>query len=254
MRGNQSYLNIPNFPEDPAAQKAYISLFMPKEIAMLGTRGPWTDEFHWTRDGFWKAEPRVHQNDDQLSNWVQEGIIMASSPAFQKDGTLYVFSTLNPAATPNAALRLVTLHEKILAALVFLVLVVTGLLMLRGKFRDKLIAIAAIGALVIFAGVFVPTFASQVLRAPLWSAIAVVGVLWGTRFLVSRQVEDTNSKDTKIEESPGANKTSPNVLATPATHSKESLPPLPPLFQDEHSEDPPERSQAHDQHEKEGGK
>ncbi len=186
MRGNQQRLDIPSFPEDPAAQKVYISLYMPKEIALLGTLGPWTDEFDWSDYGFWKAEPRLIQRDEVLMQWVQEGVAMAASPSFQMDGTLYIFSTLNPAATPDAALRLVTLHEKLLAALVFGVLAIVGLLLLRSSIQSKLVAIALVVSLVLLVGIFAPILSKQILRGPMWVAVAIVGVLWITKFVLSK--------------------------------------------------------------------
>ena len=247
MQGNQSQLTIPSFPEDPAVQKTYISLFMPKEIALLGTQGPWTDEFAWNQQGFWKAEPCVAQNDDQLLSWVQEGITMASSPSFQKDGTLYVFSTLNPAATPEAALRLVTIHEKLLAFIVFAVAILMGLFMLRRSWRYKCIAIAFVLSTVFLIGVFIPTFAHQVLRAPMWAASAIVGLIWGTRAVLSdpfkRAHRRTHSEGSSLTMGSGA----------PDKSSNDSSPVLPSLFHEASSGELPKTTPSSNLDDTKGG-
>jgi len=243
VRGNQGRLSIPSFPEDPAAQKVYLNLYMPREIAMLGTLGPWSDEFDWTNYGFWKAEPRATRTDVQLMQWVQEGVTMAASPSFQKDGTLYVFSTLNPSVTPDAALRLVTLHEKALAACVFGILAIVGILMLPRSIRSKLIAMAIVLGFVFVVGIFVPTFAKQILRGPMWTAIAIVALLWGTKFAVSKSATHL-SKTSSNDDS----QTVPEAITAKQKVSEE----IPPIFEEEAVLKPPREPTSPDVSERRG--
>ncbi len=57
---------VPSFPEAPAVQKTFLSLSLPSETVLLGSTGPWTEEFHWANSQSFKREPVSRQTDDQL--------------------------------------------------------------------------------------------------------------------------------------------------------------------------------------------
>ena len=44
LPGVGARVDLPAFPEEPAVQKVYVSVFLPEEQALLGYHGPWTDE------------------------------------------------------------------------------------------------------------------------------------------------------------------------------------------------------------------
>ncbi len=68
---------------------------------LLGSRGPWTEEWTWQAKNLFRWEPLPEQSDETLAGWITEGIAVAATPPFQRDGTMYVFSTLKPAPTPK---------------------------------------------------------------------------------------------------------------------------------------------------------
>jgi hypothetical protein len=60
-------------------------------------RGPWTDEsdYRWFEPG-----PTTKQSDRELIRWVTQGLNVADPfENFATDGRLYLFSTIQPAAT-----------------------------------------------------------------------------------------------------------------------------------------------------------
>jgi hypothetical protein len=114
-------------------------------------------------------------------NWVLEGVSISGDPrqSFQTDGQMYLFSTLRPIKPADGgSLRLATLDEDWLNALVFLVIVAAGLAIIRLPLSRKLGALALLVALVVLAGVFWPIFSKQVLDGVFASALFLVFVAW----------------------------------------------------------------------------
>lgn len=176
--GGLRNLNIPEFPENPAVQKVYLSVFLPDELTLLDVDGPWTEEWTWQSTGRLGKTPQLKQTDDQLAQWVTEGIQLAASPPFQKDGTQYVFSALKPKGTADGALKLIAIRDKWLAGAVFGVLALVGLLMLLRPLHEKLIALAMLLIGAVICGVFSPTLAQQLLNFPTYAATSAVLIAW----------------------------------------------------------------------------
>ena len=175
--GNWSRLDLPVFLDDPAVQKVYVCAFLPGELTMLGSRGPWTLESHWMPSELsWK--PISRQSDIELAAWVSEGIAQTESPTFQTDGSLYAYSTLRPESPPDGSLKLTAIPTKGLAAIVFAVVLVIGLLMFDRPLTQKLIVVGILAITLISSGIFAPTFARQLISLPLFAAAAIVGILW----------------------------------------------------------------------------
>ncbi len=176
--GTYGQLSVPEFPEDPAIQKVYLAAYLPDELSLVGSSGPWTEEFAWSNQGSFKWIPRAVKTDDELLAWVREGVNASPSPAFQTDGVMYLFSALRPEPPPKGDLRLWALDERWLAVLIFTPLLIIGLLLLQSPFSTKILAIAAVIIFVVVCGVFVPTFARQLLNQPMFASLAIVGVAW----------------------------------------------------------------------------
>ncbi len=176
--GDHQRISIPEFPEDPAVQKVYAAVFLPNELALIGSQGPWTEEFTWKRQGIFKRVPQTKQSDEQLLSWVREGVPSPPPTAFQTDGTMALFSALKPEPSPQGELKLWAIGDKWLAALIVLPLALLSLVLLRSSLRLKLVVIAILVIAIIASGVFVPTFAQQLLNVPLFAGLAIVAVAW----------------------------------------------------------------------------
>ena len=176
--GTYGQLSVPEFPEDPAIQKVYLAAYLPKELSLYGSAGPWTEEFTWTSQGTFKWMPRAVKTDDELLAWVREGVNASPSPSFQTDGVVYLFSALRPAPPPEGDLRLWAMDERWLAVLIFTPLLIIGLLLLKSSFSTKLSVIALVVIGVVACGIFAPTFARQLLNQPMYAGLAIVLVAW----------------------------------------------------------------------------
>jgi len=179
MPGSYRRLDLPVFPSDPAVQKVYLCAYVPQELKVLGSRGPWTDEMSWSWYETLSGLPQPIQRDDQRVGWVIEGLNVPNPfQDFATDGRLYTFSTLQPGKPPGGSLRLVAVHKHVLHGLVFALVLVAGLLAIRRPLPQKL-AIGVLLVMVLLAiGVFAPAFARQVMDGALLTAILVVAAAW----------------------------------------------------------------------------
>jgi hypothetical protein len=181
LQGSARRIEYPHFPGDPAVQKVYLAVYLPKEFTLLGSQGPWADELVWIEEGSFDRVPRPRLDEGSLINWVTQGVALSGAPpaSFETDGQMYLFSTLRPVKPADGgALRLATLDEDWLNALVFLVIVAAGLAVIRLTLSRKLGVLALLVALVVLAGVFWPIFSKQVLDGVFASALFLVFVAW----------------------------------------------------------------------------
>lgn len=180
LSGTGRRLDCPVFPEEPAVQKVYVAAYLPEEQALLGARGPWTDELVWVHCGILGWKPRDTRGDAWLMNWVREGAEVPGNPedTFPTGGRLYVFSTLRPEAPPEGSLVLMTLHEDWLSGLVFAVILVGGLVLVPCRSGVRWLAVGGFVVVMVLLGVFLPTFTWQVVDGVMFAAIFVVLVIW----------------------------------------------------------------------------
>ncbi|MBC8872162.1 MAG: hypothetical protein H8E44_22245 [Planctomycetes bacterium] len=179
MKGDHRRLDLPEFPSKPAVQKVYLCAYIPRELALLGATGPWTDEMEWRWYEALGSRPYPHRDDSELIEWVVEDLPLDNPPEeFVTDGRLYTFSTLAPGAPPKGSLRLVAAKEIVLHGSVFAVVVILGLLLIFQPLSHKFAAVALLVALLLAAGVFLPTFSRQIMDGALFSAVAIVAAVW----------------------------------------------------------------------------
>ncbi len=174
---------LPAFPHEPASQKTYLCVYLPREWALLGTTGDWTPEPG--EGGNLGAATSPHRTG-QLINWVIEGISVEGNPhnSFPTDGTPYLFSTLRPAAPPEGDLRVYAADETWLHAGMFALVLLAGVVLLPFRFPSRVVAVGlAMGVLVLLA-VFTPVFAGHVVDEALALAVFLVLVLWAVWFVV----------------------------------------------------------------------
>ena len=111
--GDHRQLDLPAFPgqerlqTEPAIQKVELSVYLPKEMALLHSKGPWTN-----KQGDWYSKlnrlPGHRAGDEHLLDWVTERVNMKSQHAatFAIDGRLYSFTAMRPDPPPEGSLQL----------------------------------------------------------------------------------------------------------------------------------------------------
>jgi hypothetical protein len=197
-KGSPARLDLPEFRDDPAVavQKVFLCVYVPDRLALLGSRGPWTNEMTWQwNDPFrprpvarcpevnamrWQPDGTLLSDDGALVKWVTEDVSVAGNPAadFPADGSPLVYSTLRPAPPPDGSLRLITTNRNWLHLLVFVVVAVIGLIFVARPVREKFAAVVAVAIALILCGVFAPTFAMQILGGAFLIAVILVLLLW----------------------------------------------------------------------------
>lgn len=178
-------LSFPSFPSEPAVQKVYVTAFLQPERVLLGSRGPWTNELRWQDDGPFGFRPLPVTYDNDLLNWVREGVSITANSAetFQTDGKPYLFSSLQPPSSPKGNLLLTTINENWLKAIVIVAFLAAGLGLLRTSSSVRVLSVGAFLTSIIFCGVFLPTFSMQMINAVTGCSILVVLVLWLVQYL-----------------------------------------------------------------------
>ncbi len=180
LAGDGGRLVPPIFPQEPAVVQEYLCAYLPEKQRLLSARGPWTEEFGWRPDRRLRWRPRPNRDPDRLDDWVREGISESSEAAddFATDGDPYLFSTLRPAPPPDGVLRLKTIDDRFLSALLFLGAVALGILLLPARLPLRAVVVCAAVIALVLAGVFWPILARQLLGGVLPAAVFVVAVLW----------------------------------------------------------------------------
>jgi hypothetical protein len=182
--GDSEQLDFPVFPSqppiqsEPAVQKVHMLVYLPEEIALLGSRGPWTNEqADWyARLNGLSAPPDAPQR----IQWVTEGIALQNNPvdSFPTDGRLYEFTTIRPPPPPDGSLRLIAWNRRGVSAALFGGFALVGLVFVRRAWSTKLLVIALLITAMVLAGVFAPTFVLQILDVQFVAAVALVAGLW----------------------------------------------------------------------------
>ncbi len=187
-------LASPEFPSEPAVQKAYLGVYLPPEWAFLGSIGPWTDELHWRFGDFLGLEPYPQRHDSDLMSWVTQGCGITANPgeAFQTDGQFFLFSTLRPLPSPDGVLTLVAANEDLLHGLIFAAVLVGGLVLIRYRAPLRFLVVGAFLSGLIMLGVFFPTFSRQITDAVLAVAIFTVIVVWLVQYFAWTRPRDPN--------------------------------------------------------------
>jgi hypothetical protein len=177
--GDQRRLDLPEFPSKPAVQKVYLCAYVPQELAVLGSRGPWTDEMSWRWFEVLSDLPHPQKSDAELVAWLIKGLSVTDpTQDFATDGRLYTFSTLQPAPPPDGSARLLTVNRNVLNVLIVIPVLIIGLLVTRRPVPQKLAVVMLLVVLLLIAGLFTPTFSRQLLGGALLTAVLIVLAVW----------------------------------------------------------------------------
>ncbi len=178
---NQADLTLlaPEFPNEPAVQQVYLSVFYPREWAYLGKKGPWNDELVWVFKGF-STWPRARRSSEELLAWVTEnvGVDRGVLETFATDGRHVLYSTLRPTGGAEGALVLRVASDSIVKVVAIVVIGGLGLALLGSSLarRALVVGIALIAA--VEAAVFVPSLARAIVCNATVAAGFVVLVTW----------------------------------------------------------------------------
>ena len=184
--GGYQKLDFPEFPNDPAVQKVYLCAYLPNELALLGSQGPWTSELAQSWQHFLGGQLPDHHRDRDKVAWVCEGIPLKLDPTrdFETDGQLYVFSTLRPEPPPDGSLSMTAMRDDLLTALVFLLVTVPGVVLVTRPLSQRLMAVGTLLIMLVFSSIFLPTFSTQIFDHVLLLGIILVLAVWFLIFSV----------------------------------------------------------------------
>ena len=230
-------LDCPVFPSEPAVQKVYLCAYLPRELAYLGSIGPWTDELAWRWDPILNCTASPRRSGTQLAAWVTQGINVAGNPSdtFHQDGRLYLFSTLRPPSDASGSLRLITLDEDWLSVLVLVPVILIGLILLRKRASTRWLVAGVLVVLLVLMGVFFPTLLRQTVDDRLLCAVLIVLVVWLIQYVVWIRPRDpvvAARKAARLDAAlarmkPPAASTAPAVSAEPSPSQEDSQPDSP---------------------------
>ncbi len=188
IEGKGRRLRLPEFSEepDPAVQKVYLCVYLPRERTLLGANGPWTREFRWWIDRSFRWRPATQGAAESLIDDTLSGVqnVVGDPKRFATDGALYIYSSLRPKKGADGELRLVTIDEAWLNCLIIGGVMLIGVLLLPAGARCRIMSVGALVALAVLSQVFMPTFSLQVLDVVMMGAVFLVFLLWVVWYLV----------------------------------------------------------------------
>ncbi|NUQ63299.1 MAG: hypothetical protein HUU20_12540 [Pirellulales bacterium] len=159
-------LPLPRFDEGVKFQKVYVRLWVPEDYRLVGDPEGFTSHIGV---GLWdsRAITRAADNPD---GWFPKD---TSSFDFQVGGTTYLFSSL----TGPTELKIDYWHIPTMTVIAGLAALAAGAVLLRFSLETKVLAVFTLALLVLFGGLFSPSFVySWLLAARL--GIAGVVALW----------------------------------------------------------------------------
>jgi hypothetical protein len=184
---NSIRLEYPSYGEEAAVQKVYLAVYLPQEYAVLGSDGPWTEEFTWDVDDWGRWHPRAKMGEQDLLGWVFGGAGSAGpGDAFPTDGRVHLYSALRPLEPEEGALKVRTLKSNWLHGLMFALVVLGGVLLFPARTAARSVGVGTLIIVLVLCGVFLPTFSRQVLNGVLAAALLVVVLLWLMEYLRHR--------------------------------------------------------------------
>ena len=170
---------FPQFPGDPATQKIYLCVFLPRELALLKHSGPWSDELRSDWQSVFFNVVGHDYTDEQLITQLTRGLSSkAVDTNFPRSGRLMVFSTLQPAPPPDGSLRLVTMSKNLINALLFATIGLIGVGFYWQPFGRKMFAIGAIFVAAILSGCSLLLLLDTCSISTSLIAVAAVLIVW----------------------------------------------------------------------------
>ena len=181
IAGDHRQIDLPEFPENPAVQKAFLCVYLPYEQALLSKSGPWTDEAVDVDSALMsRLFTRRNDNVNNYLNWVSDGIeqVGDTNQTFETDGRPFVFSTLRPLPAPEGSLSLRTINQTLLNGMVCGLMALIGLLLIRCRVATQLAGFVLVVGLMVAVAIFFPLMTEHLFASTFWLSWGVVAAVW----------------------------------------------------------------------------
>lgn len=191
MPGKASHLEPPTFPDEPAVQQVWLSVYVPQDRTYLGKTGPWNDVFTWHVAGF-RLWPESKHAPRWLVNQVAQGtgVDQARLMDFAAEGRHLLFSTLRPEGGDAGSLHVYTVHGTLFAALVTLVILAIGGWLLRKRLAERVLVVGVLIVVWVFLWVFMPSFWRALFSNAAAAACLAVAIVWIVWYVVVTRPRD----------------------------------------------------------------
>ncbi len=231
VRGQGLRFECPAFPQEPAIQRVYLSVFLPQELAYLGSTGPWTDELVWVIRGF-TSQPRANRSAGDLYRWVSEGLSVdqGALASFATDGRHLLYSTLRPPPGEAGALAVRAVRAAVLQAVVIVLGLAAGLALLPAGLVRRAQAIGAAAVAVLLLAVFAPSLTRALVTNAAVAAALIVVIVWALWYLAVTRPRDplVRERRRRREEARRREAEARGARAAAAAAAPPPVPPAPP--------------------------
>jgi hypothetical protein len=231
--GDHSDLELPEFTDDPAVQQVQLFAYLPKDWALLGSRGPWTDEFKFRRSDFTLqvAGTDVRELFAEVGRGVAEkvggNLVPDMINGFPTDGIPYPFSTLRPKAAPDGNLKLVAYQRNWVHGSVFIVIAILGMGLTGRTVSTRVVLVLLLVIAWVLLSVFLPTFVMQITDGAMFGALGLVALVWlvelAMKFLAQRPMRAAAAAAAAAAAVTGAAAVTPAAAAEPAAGAGDAV-------------------------------
>ncbi len=191
MPGGAGHLETPTFPEEPAIQRVWLSVYVPKDRTYLGKTGPWNDVFTWHYRGFRLWPESTYSAEWLISQVVAgTGVDQARLMDFATEGRHLLFSTLRPEGGPDGALHVYTINGTAFAAIVTIIILAIGARLLRKDLAQRVLVVGVLIVIWVLLSVFMPSFWRAMFSNAAAAACFVVAIVWIVWYVVVTRPRD----------------------------------------------------------------
>ena len=187
ITGEKLVVKPPSFPHEPAIQQVFLSIYLPENLRFISSSGPWSEESVWAMSRF-SIVANVNRSESNLLSTVagQCKINTDTFNSFPTDGVRYLFSSLRPSGGTSSILYVSAMSSWWLKLLVLLVILTTGLILLKYPYTIRSLVVGAIVVILISTGIFVPSAVWCLFSTTSFLAVFIVAIIWGVSFLFKR--------------------------------------------------------------------
>ncbi|MBN2292273.1 MAG: hypothetical protein JXM70_07605 [Pirellulales bacterium] len=156
---------LPKFDEGVKFQKVYVRIWMPKDYRLVGNPEGFASHIGV---GLWDSR-KITSVPDNPDNWFPKDTL---SFDFQVGGTTYLFSSL----TDPTELKTTYWHIPTMTTIASLVVLAIGIVLLRFSLETKVFVILTAVFVILFIGLFSPSFINSWLLAARLGIAGVVAI------------------------------------------------------------------------------
>lgn len=187
VKAEEARLLLPKFSDDPAMQKVHLCIYIPQELSVIGSKGPWTNELLKDKTPgqiLWEgtfneyySEKLIRQRVEEIRNDIAKGVSsVAVAPEFKTDGRSFLFSALRP--DPEQELSILAISRWWINSLLIAGVIAVGLPLYRRPLTWQLGILFLLIAAVVLTGVFFPMLGRQLISSVLFISIGLLILVW----------------------------------------------------------------------------